>query len=127
MAQCSKCGSDNVVMKSGISQKSGKPWKGFKCQDCDNMDFVRTQQSQGANKFVAKGKNESYGTMILAYAKDIVVAEIGAGALPKEPFKRVCDGYKALLTAYAHPFGEPKPQAEPEPEKDDEEEADETF
>jgi len=60
-----------------------------------------------------KGNNDSYKTMLLSYAKDIVVAEIAKGNV-EHPFKRVADGYKALLTAYAFPFGKPKPQPEPE-------------
>jgi len=41
MAQCSQCGSQNLEFKSGISQKNNRPWKGNKCLDCGNMDFIR--------------------------------------------------------------------------------------
>ena len=45
--------------------------------------------------------------MLISYAKDIVVAEIAKGDV-KEPFKRIADGFKVLMMAYTHPFGEPK-------------------
>ena len=38
---CSKCGSTNQEQRSGFSKKNNKPWKGLKCLDCDNMDFLR--------------------------------------------------------------------------------------
>jgi hypothetical protein len=43
---CSKCGGDTKLM-AGVSQKNGKPWTGYKCQDraCGNMDFQKTNQN----------------------------------------------------------------------------------
>ena len=38
MATCSKCGGE-AVFKSGISQKTGKPYAGHRCTQCDNFDF----------------------------------------------------------------------------------------
>jgi hypothetical protein len=42
MQVCSKCGAE-TEFKKGISQKTNKPWSGYKCLDsnCGNMDFVR--------------------------------------------------------------------------------------
>ena len=51
--------------------------------------------------------------MLISYAKDIVVAEIAKGEVA-EPFKRVADGFKVLMMAYTHPFGQPKPKEEEE-------------
>lgn len=51
--------------------------------------------------------------MLISYAKDIVCAEIAKGIEVKEPFKRVADGFKVLMMAYAYPFGKPKPVAPP--------------
>lgn len=99
---CSKCGSSNVELKSGVSKKNGREWKGYKCADCNNMDFLKTEKPKSAP--VSNGHSDAYKTMVMSYCKDIVVAEIAKGEV-KEPFKRVADGYKALLTAYAHPFG----------------------
>lgn len=39
-----KCGSENGEMKSGVSQKTGKPWTGWKCRDCREMTWVRDNQ-----------------------------------------------------------------------------------
>lgn len=40
--QCA-CGSQDGEYKSGISKKNGKPWKGWKCKQCDQMQFMPTQ------------------------------------------------------------------------------------
>jgi hypothetical protein len=40
MNECSKCGG-STVFKSGTSQKTGKPYSGYKCTACDNFDFQR--------------------------------------------------------------------------------------
>ena len=50
-------------------------------------------------------KDEAFRSMILSFCKDIVVAEIAKGEV-KAPFARIADGYKVLLKAYHHPFGE---------------------
>ena len=63
--------------------------------------------------------------MLISYAKDIVVAEIAKGEV-KEPFKRVADGFKVLMMAYTHPFGEPKAKKVAEVDLD-EPPAEETF
>ena len=64
--------------------------------------------------------------MLISYAKDIVVAEIAKGEV-KEPFKRVADGFKVLMRAYTHPFGQPKPVVEEIDVNGPNEEADEPF
>lgn len=120
---CSKCGSQNTVFKKGVS-KAGKPYSGYKCQECDNMDFIREKSQPRAisapNSATSNGASNGKSTeaMILAYAKDIVVAEIAKGKVD-EPFKRVSDGFRVLLNAYNHPFGAPKPT--PTPSQDTEE------
>ena len=40
MNPCSKCGSP-TIQKSGVSQKTGKPYTGNKCTMCNNMDFPK--------------------------------------------------------------------------------------
>lgn len=67
--------------------------------------------NKGTSQSISK-PNDSYKTMLMSYAKDIVVAEISKGEV-KEPFKRMADGYKLLLTVYANPFGK-KVDAPPE-------------
>lgn len=41
--QCKTCNSSNTVMKSGVSKKTGKPWKGVRCNDCNEMTFMKTE------------------------------------------------------------------------------------
>lgn len=51
MSQCSKCGSQSTTFKEGISKKNGKPWKGYKCDDCGDMVFL--------NKFKALSNTQT--------------------------------------------------------------------
>lgn len=46
--KCSKCGSPNMEYKEGISKKNGRPWSGFKCSDCLNLDFNPSRPKTGS-------------------------------------------------------------------------------
>ena len=46
MSACSKCGNQDTKFSEGISKKTGKPWKGYKCE-CGNMDFVFIKAPNG--------------------------------------------------------------------------------
>lgn len=39
--QCSKCNSENVSLRTGVSKKTGKPWKGLRCADCNEMTWLK--------------------------------------------------------------------------------------
>ena len=118
MAICSKCGSDNMEMRNGVSKKNGQAWSGFKCIDCGNMDFIKTKKVENRaytapNSGISKPVTEqAKKEMLISYAKDVVVAEIAKGIEVKEPFKRIADGFKVLFMAYQYPFGKPQPQEE---------------
>lgn len=44
---CEHCGSKTGKVLSGISKKNGRPWRGFKCSDCDAMTWLRDETSPG--------------------------------------------------------------------------------
>lgn len=41
MQDCKKCGGA-TELREGISKKNGKPWKGYKCSQCGEMEFVKS-------------------------------------------------------------------------------------
>ena len=38
-----RCGSQAGEYRSGISKKNNKPWKGWKCSQCGEMIFLKTE------------------------------------------------------------------------------------
>lgn len=52
--KCSKCGSESGQYKSGISKKTGRPWKGWKCSSCNEMTFLKAENAPGVPQ-VASG------------------------------------------------------------------------
>ena len=49
MAECLKCGSQSRTFKEGISKKNNRPWRGYKCDDCGDMVFLKTKAPQNAS------------------------------------------------------------------------------
>ena len=45
---CEQCGGSQGELKSGVSKKNGKPYKGFKCL-CGHMTFLKTNGNGGSN------------------------------------------------------------------------------
>jgi hypothetical protein len=45
-----KCGSQDGEYKSGISKKTGRPWKGWKCSGCSEMTFLRDNAQPSSNQ-----------------------------------------------------------------------------
>lgn len=45
---CKSCNKDltNVTPKTGISKKSGNPYKFFRCPDCEEANFVKVQDTK---------------------------------------------------------------------------------
>jgi hypothetical protein len=73
---CSKCGGE-TVFKEGVSKKTGNPYQGFKCKNCDNMDFIKDEL--GIRKEVKEvirphNSNGFNLDMRLSYRKDLMVA-----------------------------------------------------
>lgn len=103
MEYCSKCNGE-TIFKKGISKKTGKPYQGFKCieEDCGNMDFIH--EEPGVTKEVREVKpsvrnnDDKAKTMVMAYAKDLVVALINGGVAPPNPTDEVINIYKKLMT-----------------------------
>ena len=80
--QCKACGSDVGEVRSGFSKKNNKPWKGFKCGECGEMTFMKTepqQQSRPAQQVQSKATNgKPRIEMMTSYCKDLAIACITA-------------------------------------------------
>lgn len=62
--QC-QCGSQSGEYKQGISKKNNRPWKGWKCSQCGNMQFLKTDsQSPVMAQGGGNGGNVSYGSEV---------------------------------------------------------------
>ena len=38
--ECHKCQSQDGDFKEGVSRKTGRPWRGWKCKQCGDMVFL---------------------------------------------------------------------------------------
>ncbi len=38
--QCTNCGNPNMFYNEGVSQKTGKPYKNYKCGQCNNIEWL---------------------------------------------------------------------------------------
>jgi len=110
MAICSKCGSQEMEFKQGVSKKNGKPWKGYKCALCSNMDFIddpkpatpqKSPVAAGNGGF--KGNSESIRAMCMSYAKDLVVGQIAANIPVDRPAVAIISTYRLLYKEVMNP------------------------
>lgn len=46
--QC-KCGSQDGEYRQGVSKKNNKPWRGWKCSQCGEMQFLRSETPKTAS------------------------------------------------------------------------------
>jgi len=119
--ECKACGSQNGEARSGISKKTGKPWSGWKCFDCDEMSFTNSKSSGGqqqsqtynkiAPKIAVKGSNKDDLTMYTAFSKDIMNKLLDlfkddkqkVGDMHDFCIAKVADGGLYLKTGGKHP------------------------
>ncbi len=108
---CSKCGGATELRK-GVSKKNGKPWQGFKCLACDNMDFVKDKPGtttiiKETGPLVIKPPVNGEArekAMFYSYAKDLAIAEIQAG-LNSGPIVNLTKMYfRDLWSDYTNPL-----------------------
>ena len=93
---CNQCGGE-MEIKQGISQKTGRPWKRAVCKVCGNGFFLKADQPQKpampkTPTPAVKKENDlvSKKAMVMAYAKDLVVALIEQGKEIAEPEGLCC-------------------------------------
>lgn len=124
--QCTACGSSNGQLKNGTSNKTGKPWRGWKCLDCDNMDFLRTPAGgQGGKGGSGKGGGDERLRQMLMLVENIntATAQI-VSAIPAEKmadmlpliFKKLLDEDTEALKKMCP---KPKPVEPPPPPPED--------
>ena len=60
--RCEQCGSESGREQSGISKKNGKPWRGWRCDDCDSMTWLAADGgSNGGSDGVVRGNAQGGG------------------------------------------------------------------
>lgn len=51
---CSKCGSVNGKEKSGVSKSTGRPWKGWFCDDCKEVTWIKVKPTKTASEAIIR-------------------------------------------------------------------------
>ncbi len=109
---CKQCGGE-MIIKQGVSQKTGRPWKRAVCTVCGNGFFLKVDNPQAktpatavqpATGAISKPKSDS-PAMVMAYAKDLVIAELQAGGVIGSVVSRTKQYFKELWTAVQNPAG----------------------
>jgi predicted RNA-binding Zn-ribbon protein involved in translation (DUF1610 family) len=105
--QCPICGDEIKTVPAGVSKKTGQPYNEF--QVCSNRQCgFKPIDERGRKCTVVKpaspapsGNNDqSVKSMILSYAKDLVVAEIRGGIAPPNIPKQTIAYFRELLAGY---------------------------
>jgi hypothetical protein len=108
---CPKCNQD-MELRQGVSKKTGKPWQGFKClnPDCGHMEFIKDGPG-GIKKEIRSSfspdltvkpncDDVKVKSMILAYAKDLVVAQAQSSMNPPDMAMETIAVFNKLWVAY---------------------------
>ena len=93
---CVKC-QGPTDFRQGTSKKTGKPYKGYKCQNelCGHFEFINEKPE---TKPQQKNGKVNTDTMVMSYAKDIVIAQLTMGN-NIDPWQATIDGYNKLKGA----------------------------
>lgn len=100
MGICSKCGGP-TTFKQGVSQKTGKPYSGTKCEQCGDFVFNRVvaapqQQRPQAPQFPQQAPQQSVKLELLKLAVQLACADKGAVVELYEQLQSVYSGGHAI-------------------------------
>ena len=63
--RCEQCGSESGREQSGVSKKNGKPWRGWRCDDCDGMTWLASDGgAKGGSDGVVRGNAQGGGGVV---------------------------------------------------------------
>ena len=103
---CPMCQVEMKLVPAGISKTSGKAYKAFySCPECKQtmnaelkveQSIQKTTAGQGIRS-LANNNDERAKTMVLAYAKDLVVAMMTSGITPPDPAAEVLSIYRKFM------------------------------
>ncbi len=111
MADCPGCGAELKTIPAGISKSTGKPYDSF--ISCSNRCGWKPSKENGVRKVLVESTQPSHipngelkeKSMLMSYAKDIVVALISRDQIIGEVGKEVVAIYNTLLEGLTHPLG----------------------
>ena len=117
MNTCPGCGEPMRTVPAGISKSTGKPYDSF--ETCSARCGFKVSQKPGYTTIVRESQkpsqvpvpnghpNESRDrTMVMAYAKDVIVARITAGvAEPGDSAHQIIAIYRQLMSELINPLG----------------------
>ncbi len=103
---CTACGQE-MTRKEGVSKKNGKPYAGWVCDSkVGGCGAARWDERpapstpQGGYQAAQKKPLDSVKTMLLSYAKDLIVARIASGEKITEPIDATLTTFKILYAEY---------------------------
>ena len=114
MISCPGCGADMKIVPAGISKSTGKAYESF--ETCSARCGFKVNQKPGFKSFaveshlpskvpVPNGESRDR-TMVMAYAKDIIVARIAAGIVePGDSAHQIIAIYRQLMSELTNPMG----------------------
>ena len=98
---CPLCQVEMKLIPAGVSKTSGKKYYAFySCPECKETMNADIKVEQGIQKVVHKpvsNGDERSKTMVLAYAKDLVVAMMTSGITPPDPAAEVLSVYRKFM------------------------------
>ena len=110
MSQCPGCGADLKTVPAGISKSTGKPYDSF--ISCSNRCGWKPTKETGVKKILVENgplkTPDSNGlrekTMVMSYAKDIVVAQLGRDQVVGEAGKETIAIFRELWGELSNPL-----------------------
>ena len=114
MISCPGCGADMKIVPAGVSKSTGKPYESF--ETCSARCGFKVSQKPGFKSFAVESHKPSQvphptngenrdRTMVMAYAKDIVVARITAGIVePGDSAHQIIAIYRQLMSELTNPL-----------------------
>jgi hypothetical protein len=111
MSTCPGCGAEMKHVPAGIARATGKPYEAFDA--CSAKCGWKPSKEKGVTKVVVESHLPSQvpqntndlreRSMVMSYAKDLVVQELASGIMVGEPSKEVVNVFRILWAEYKNP------------------------
>lgn len=113
MSQCPGCGGELKNIPAGVSKSTGKPYDAFIA--CSNKCGWKPTKEPGVRKILVQSElhrevntdnHLDKKTMLMSYAKDVVVKKIEVGiAEPADSASQIITIYRQLCSELFNPLG----------------------
>lgn len=111
MKTCPGCGAPMRTVPAGVSKSTGRPYEAFEA--CSEKCGWKPSKENGVKKIVVESHLPSQvppatsdlreRSMVMSYAKDLVVQELASGLMVGEPSKEVISVFRLLWAEYKNP------------------------